>query len=70
MKVHLRKRKLRNSIKIIKKKKPFTPERFFKSIIEKRVEFYGRFLKMIDDLQTPKYKTNQKNTEVILPFMR
>jgi len=33
---------------------------------KERVERYGRFLKMIDNLQTPKHKTNQ-NIEVALP---
>ncbi len=27
---------------------------------KKKGESYGRFLKMIDDLQTPKHKTNHK----------
>ena len=27
---------------------------------ERRGKYYGRFLKMIDDLQTPKHKTNHK----------
>ena len=34
----------------------------------KRVELYGRFLKMIDDLQTPLTKPII-NTEVVLPFI-
>jgi len=28
--------------------------------LKKEGESYGRFLKMIDDLQTPKHKTNHK----------
>lgn len=32
----------------------------FKFYKEKRVEIFGRFLKMIDDLQTPEHKTNHK----------
>jgi dsDNA-binding SOS-regulon protein len=28
--------------------------------VKKEGESYGRFLKMIDDLQTPKHKTNHK----------
>ncbi len=38
-----------------KKKYPF---RYLKK--EGRGKPYGRFLKMIDDLQTPKHKTNHK----------
>jgi hypothetical protein len=36
-----------------KKKHPF-------GHLKKEGESYGRFLKMIDDLQTPKHKTNHK----------
>ncbi len=32
----------------------------FSGIKEGRGKPYGRFLKMIDDLQTPKHKTNHK----------
>jgi uncharacterized protein Yka (UPF0111/DUF47 family) len=32
---------------------------------KKEVEQYGRFLKMIDDLQTPEHKTNHKYRRVL-----
>jgi len=32
---------------------------------KKEAEQYGRFLKMIDDLQTPKHKTNHKYRRVL-----
>lgn len=40
---------------------PVQAEYFVPDVLkEERVECCGRFLKMIDDLQTPKYKTNHK----------
>jgi hypothetical protein len=40
----------------------------FYSRKEERVERYGRFLKMTDNLQTPKYRIN-RNTEMFYPFI-
>jgi len=38
----------------------FSKKNTLSGIKKKKGESYGRFLKMIDDLQTPKHKTNHK----------
>jgi hypothetical protein len=44
----------------MKSEKVWDKKNTLAGIKEGRGKLYGRFLKMIDDLQTPKHKTNHK----------